>query len=83
MLFARFRSIAMIAIACCLAQPVSAAEQTDTGTVDTATRQKVFAFKPIRLGRTYVSRGAALWPSAAGESVDALMDVKGRAPSSA
>ena len=42
-----FRSIGLVAvIACCMAQPALAIEQTDIGTADKATLEKVFPSKP-------------------------------------
>jgi hypothetical protein len=46
MMTMRFRCVGVVAIACCLAQPAFAAEQSDTGTADPATLQKVFPSKP-------------------------------------
>src|SRR5512143_23379 len=46
MMTLRFRCAGVVAIACCLAQPGFAAEQSDTGTADQATLQKVFPSKP-------------------------------------
>ena len=46
MMTLRFRCAGVVAIACCLAQPGFAAEQSDTGTADQASLQKVFPSKP-------------------------------------
>ena len=46
MMTPRFRRAGVVAIACCLAQPGFAAPQSDTGTADPATLQKVFPSKP-------------------------------------